>query len=186
MLSSERQRGPTSSSARMPVSRITARIPRFRRHPEYRYADHFQHLYWRYIDLPFATDGTRLIQPMLPNAETQITAFREIRFYPARCLNDGRAGIRSKACRMPIIGLRQRMTVGPRLAGRGMALYSENVVVTAASSDAGRGNLAAAVCAPALPRVPNQSGSAATAGDHARRVNHGAFRISPVEFRSLR
>ena len=79
MLSSERQRGPTSSTARMPVSRITARIPRFQRHPEYRYADHFQHLYWRYIDLPFATDGTRLIQPMLPNAETQITAFREIR-----------------------------------------------------------------------------------------------------------
>ena len=69
MLSSERQRGPTSSTARMPVSRITARIPRFQRHPECRYADHFQHRYRRYIDLPFPNDGTRLIQPMLPNAE---------------------------------------------------------------------------------------------------------------------
>ena len=36
MLSSERQRGPPSSSARMPVLRMTARIPRFQRRAEYR------------------------------------------------------------------------------------------------------------------------------------------------------
>jgi len=29
-------------------------------------------------------DGTPLVQPKAPNAETQISAFREIRFYLAR------------------------------------------------------------------------------------------------------
>jgi S1/P1 Nuclease len=41
------------------------------------YADHFQHRYWHYIDLPFANDGTPLIQPKAPNAETQINTFRD-------------------------------------------------------------------------------------------------------------
>jgi len=40
------------------------------------YADKLQHRYWHYIDLPFSTDGTPLVQPASPNAETQIEAFR--------------------------------------------------------------------------------------------------------------
>ena len=40
------------------------------------YADKYQHRYWHYIDLPFSPDGTPLIQPKAPNAETQITFFR--------------------------------------------------------------------------------------------------------------
>ena len=40
------------------------------------YADRLQHRYWHYIDLPFSTDGTPLEDPVAPNAETQIEAFR--------------------------------------------------------------------------------------------------------------
>jgi hypothetical protein len=40
------------------------------------YADHLQHRYWHYIDLPFSTDHTALIQPQVPNAQTQIALFR--------------------------------------------------------------------------------------------------------------
>lgn len=40
------------------------------------YADHLQHRYWHYIDLPFSPDGTRLVQPAAPNVETQIALFR--------------------------------------------------------------------------------------------------------------
>ena len=40
------------------------------------YNDKYQHRYWHYIDLPFSTDGTPLIQSKAPNAETQITFFR--------------------------------------------------------------------------------------------------------------
>src|SRR5262249_14001783 len=35
-----------------------------------------QHRYWHFIDLPFSPDGTPLQQPVAPNAQTQITAFR--------------------------------------------------------------------------------------------------------------
>jgi hypothetical protein len=41
------------------------------------YSDHLQHRYWHFIDLPFSTDNTPLIQPDKPNAETQIKIFRE-------------------------------------------------------------------------------------------------------------
>ena len=40
------------------------------------YEDHLQHRYWHYIDLPFSTDHTSLIQPQAPNAATQIAVFR--------------------------------------------------------------------------------------------------------------
>jgi hypothetical protein len=41
------------------------------------YADHLQHRYWHYIDLPFSVDHTPLRQPAVPNAETQIALFRK-------------------------------------------------------------------------------------------------------------
>jgi len=39
------------------------------------YADHLQHRYWHYIDLPFSTDGAAVRPPLTPNVETQIHAF---------------------------------------------------------------------------------------------------------------
>jgi hypothetical protein len=41
------------------------------------YADHLQHRYWHFIDLPFSTDHAPLRQPPVPNAETQIALFRK-------------------------------------------------------------------------------------------------------------
>jgi len=41
------------------------------------YSDHLQHRYWHFIDLPFSTDHTPLIQPATPNAQTQIALFRK-------------------------------------------------------------------------------------------------------------
>jgi|SRR5579871_626386 len=41
------------------------------------YKDHFRHKYWHFIDEPFSTDGTRLIQPAPPNAQAQIAKFRK-------------------------------------------------------------------------------------------------------------
>jgi hypothetical protein len=40
------------------------------------YSDLAMHKYWHYIDLPFSTDGTPLRNPDVPNAKTQIAAFR--------------------------------------------------------------------------------------------------------------
>ena len=40
------------------------------------YSDHLQHRYWHFIDTPFSTDGTALVQPAAPNAKTQIQLFR--------------------------------------------------------------------------------------------------------------
>jgi hypothetical protein len=51
------------------------------------YADHLQHRYWHYIDLPFSTDGTPLIEPAEPNALTQIALFRQT-VRPDSGLND--------------------------------------------------------------------------------------------------
>jgi hypothetical protein len=42
------------------------------------YADKLQHRYWHFIDTPFSTDGTALIAPVPPNAQTQIEAFRTV------------------------------------------------------------------------------------------------------------
>jgi hypothetical protein len=39
------------------------------------YSDKLQHRYWHYIDTPFSTDGTALVQPAAPNAKTQIELF---------------------------------------------------------------------------------------------------------------
>jgi hypothetical protein len=39
------------------------------------YADKLQHRYWHFIDVPLSTDNTPLIQPVRPNAETQIALF---------------------------------------------------------------------------------------------------------------
>lgn len=41
------------------------------------YADHLQHRYWHYVDLPFSTDGTALVPPEEPNAATQIARLRD-------------------------------------------------------------------------------------------------------------
>jgi hypothetical protein len=41
------------------------------------YADHLQHRYWHFIDVPFSTDHTRLAPPAVPNAQTQIALFRK-------------------------------------------------------------------------------------------------------------
>jgi len=41
------------------------------------YADKYQHRYWHYKDLPFSQDGTSLIEPEQPNAQTQIETFRD-------------------------------------------------------------------------------------------------------------
>ena len=40
------------------------------------YVDKLQHRYWHFIDEPFSPDGTALKQPVSPNAQTQIAAFR--------------------------------------------------------------------------------------------------------------
>jgi len=39
------------------------------------YSDHLQHRYWHFVDEPFSPDHTPLIQPVRPNALTQILAF---------------------------------------------------------------------------------------------------------------
>jgi hypothetical protein len=47
------------------------------------YVDHLAHSYWHYIDEPFSPDGTTLVNPSAPNAETQIAAFRAALATPA-------------------------------------------------------------------------------------------------------
>jgi hypothetical protein len=42
------------------------------------YSDMAMHKYWHFIDLPFSPDGTPLQQPSVPNAATQIAAFRSV------------------------------------------------------------------------------------------------------------
>jgi hypothetical protein len=42
------------------------------------YTDMLQHRYWHFVDLPFSPDGTSLVQPSVPNAQTQIAAFRAV------------------------------------------------------------------------------------------------------------
>ncbi len=42
------------------------------------YGDRAMHKYWHFIDHPFSTDGTTLMDPDTPNALTQITAFRAV------------------------------------------------------------------------------------------------------------
>jgi hypothetical protein len=39
------------------------------------YADHLQHRYWHFIDLPLTTDGAAVLPPATPNIQTQIHAF---------------------------------------------------------------------------------------------------------------
>jgi hypothetical protein len=39
------------------------------------YADHLQHRYWHFIDLPLSTDGTAVVAPATPNVQTQIHTF---------------------------------------------------------------------------------------------------------------
>jgi hypothetical protein len=40
------------------------------------YDDLLMHKYWHLVDIPFSPDGTRLARPAMPNAQTQIAAFR--------------------------------------------------------------------------------------------------------------
>lgn len=40
------------------------------------YTDRLEHKYWHFVDMPFSPDNTALIQPVPPNAGTQIEAFR--------------------------------------------------------------------------------------------------------------
>jgi hypothetical protein len=42
------------------------------------YSDTAMHKYWHFIDEPFSPDGTTLQNPSVPNAETQIAAFRAV------------------------------------------------------------------------------------------------------------
>jgi S1/P1 nuclease len=42
------------------------------------YSDRAMHKYWHFVDLPFSTDGTPLEDPPVPNALTQIAAFRAV------------------------------------------------------------------------------------------------------------
>jgi hypothetical protein len=42
------------------------------------YSDTAMHKYWHFIDRPFSPDNTPLEDPPVPNAETQIAAFREV------------------------------------------------------------------------------------------------------------
>jgi len=42
------------------------------------YSDTAMHKYWHFIDQPFTPDGTTLENPSVPNAETQIAAFRAV------------------------------------------------------------------------------------------------------------
>jgi hypothetical protein len=42
------------------------------------YSDMALHKYWHFVDLPFSPDGTPLEDPPVPNAETQIDAFRRV------------------------------------------------------------------------------------------------------------
>ena len=42
------------------------------------YADKLMHRYWHFIDIPFSSDGTALPTPDIPNAQTQIVAFRKM------------------------------------------------------------------------------------------------------------
>lgn len=42
------------------------------------YSDTAMHKYWHFIDKPFSPDGTALENPPVPNAETQIAAFRSV------------------------------------------------------------------------------------------------------------
>ncbi len=41
------------------------------------YKDKLQHRYWHFIDMPYSLDGTPLVNPIAPNAKTQIAAFRK-------------------------------------------------------------------------------------------------------------
>jgi hypothetical protein len=41
------------------------------------YSDMLQHRYWHYVDLPFSPDHTPLVDPVAPNALTQISMFRK-------------------------------------------------------------------------------------------------------------
>jgi hypothetical protein len=41
------------------------------------YTDKLQHRYWHFIDMPFSPDETKLIDPVPPNAKTQIAEFRK-------------------------------------------------------------------------------------------------------------
>jgi S1/P1 nuclease len=42
------------------------------------YSDMSMHKYWHFIDKPFSPDGAALEDPSVPNAETQIAAFRAV------------------------------------------------------------------------------------------------------------
>jgi hypothetical protein len=42
------------------------------------YTDKLMHRYWHYIDLPFSPDQTTTHKPQVPNAKTQIAAFRQV------------------------------------------------------------------------------------------------------------
>jgi hypothetical protein len=42
------------------------------------YSDTAMHKYWHFIDKPFSPDGTALEDPPVPNAETQMAAFRSV------------------------------------------------------------------------------------------------------------
>ena len=42
------------------------------------YSDRLKRKYWHFVDLPFSPDNTPLQDPPMPNAETQICAFRAV------------------------------------------------------------------------------------------------------------
>lgn len=42
------------------------------------YSDKMMHKYWHFVDVPFSNDATALPPPLVPNARTQISAFRAV------------------------------------------------------------------------------------------------------------
>jgi hypothetical protein len=51
------------------------RLPNTKSSRNIGYVDCYQHRYWHYKDLPFSPDGTAVLAPPAPNAETQINLF---------------------------------------------------------------------------------------------------------------
>jgi S1/P1 nuclease len=47
------------------------------------YKDKLQHRYWHFLDTPYSNDGTKLPSIPIPNAETQIDAFRKVLTSPS-------------------------------------------------------------------------------------------------------
>jgi hypothetical protein len=109
---------------------------------------------------------------------------------PLRALLERRWGMtRSKGCRMPLVGSRQEMTAGTRIAGRDRiaSLRGCNCCLTLLSHRCGMskvyGDCTAQPCVRSLPCMPKWAGSAATPVP-TRKVgkDHGASEFPRLAF----